>query len=234
MTDKKFTWTKKHMITHIFFDRDWTLSQQHYYSQAFDILCDMLNCNAEDILDPIMTTSCNSLDDYANAIATKLYYNPNIIKEKLFLSWYRDAIFHESSSLQAFPESYDVLYELKSSWFILCLISDALSEFKNHTIHETYFSLLDHCFFSCDLWMTKKDKNIYKKIEKILSINLWNTIMVWDKEHRDILPALDAWCSNAILIQHKDIIETPMYTHCKKKLSYQHIIHDLSELKKYL
>ncbi len=102
------------------------------------------------------------------------------------LTTYEEKIKKEAFSSSLYPETKDVLKELKKRNLKLGLISNLASPYKNPFFELGLDKYFNEVLFSCDIGLKKPDPKIYQKIAQHLNINPSKILMTGDSIRADV------------------------------------------------
>lgn len=150
--------------------------------------------------DIALTNNFNNLEEYLEKLKEK-----EIIQtyNKENLKFYENSLKEEISSIKLFPETKEVLQELKNRNKFLGLISNLASPYKKPVYDLGINQYFDRIIFSCDVKIVKPNPRIYSKINEEYNIINKNVLMVGDNEQNDFLIP-KALGMNAFLLKRKN------------------------------
>ncbi len=157
--------------------------EKHPYSRLFaDLFADLNLRTPEEFREArktVLTEDFKSLTDLVNRIKPGAF---------LDLESYEQKVAASVTSVMAYPETREVLTELRKRKFKLGLISNLASPYK-----EPFFRLGLHEFFntvvfSCEVGLAKPDFGIYEKALRDLGLVPSQAMMIGNKVHCDVDP----------------------------------------------
>lgn len=101
---------------------------------------------------------------------------------------YEQEVASEVASARTYPETRQVLEELKRRNIKLALISNLASPYKEPLFALQLDTFFDAVIFSCEVGASKPDPRVYEKALQILKIEPSHALMVGDKIHCDVEP----------------------------------------------
>jgi len=105
---------------------------------------------------------------------------------KIDLQRYEDEVSKEADSARLYPETKEVLEELRDRNIKLGLISNLASPYKKPFFDLGLNDYFDYTIFSCEVGLIKPDYEIYQKIVQEMEIDPLHTLMTGDKIHADV------------------------------------------------
>jgi HAD superfamily hydrolase (TIGR01549 family) len=129
---------------------------------------------------PLSFTPEQTCKTYLEGIGVKTSKENMDLMEKLLRK--------ELKTVFIFPETMDLLKELKSQEFKLALISNFIP-YAQEVISKEFFALFDFLLISNEIGLCKPSKAIFGKLKKDSGIKFNEMIMVGDSFNSDIAPA---------------------------------------------
>ena len=99
---------------------------------------------------------------------------------------YQQELEKEIASAKLYPESREVLEELRKKNIKLGLISNLASPYKEQFFELGLNEYFNEVLFSCDVGLRKPDLKIYKKMIRNLNINPAQVLMTGDNVSADV------------------------------------------------
>ncbi|MCK5630588.1 MAG: HAD family hydrolase, partial [Nanoarchaeota archaeon] len=99
---------------------------------------------------------------------------------------YQQELEKEIASAKLYPESREVLEELRKKNIKLGLISNLASPYKEPFFEFGLNEYFDEVLFSCDVGLRKTNPKIYQKMIKNLNINPSQVLMTGDNVRADV------------------------------------------------
>ena len=124
-----------------------------------------------------LTEDFDNLEDLVKKIKPDMQIN---------LKPYQQELEKEIASAKLYPESREVLEELRKKNIKLGLISNLASSYKEPFFEFGLNEYFDEVLFSCDVGLRKTNPKIYQKMIKNLNINPAQVLMTGDSVSADV------------------------------------------------
>lgn len=124
-----------------------------------------------------LTEDFDNLEDLVKKIKPDMQIN---------LKPYQQELEKEIASAKLYPESREVLEELRKKNIKLGLISNLASSYKEPFFEFGLNEYFDEVLFSCDVGLRKTNPKIYQKMIKNLNINPSQVLMTGDNVRADV------------------------------------------------
>lgn len=124
-----------------------------------------------------MTENFDSLGDLANRLMPG---------SKIDVQQYNQEVLAEIDSAQIYPETKDVLVRLRREGYLIGMISNLASPFKDVFFNFGLDAKIDSYVFSCDVGMCKPDPEIYLRLLREMGVRPEHALMTGDKMHADV------------------------------------------------
>jgi HAD superfamily hydrolase (TIGR01509 family) len=124
-----------------------------------------------------LSENFDNLSDFANII------KPN---SQVDFNAYQQELEKELASASLYPETLNVLTQLKEQGVKLGLISNLATPYKNPFFNLGLGEYFDEVLFSCDVGLRKPNPRIYQKMLEKLTITPSHALMTGDRMHADV------------------------------------------------
>ncbi len=122
---------------------------------------------------------------------------------------YEKDIAKEIASIALYPETEEVLHELRQKKLRIGMISNLASPYTSTFFSLGLDKLVDHYVFSCDIGMIKPNPKIYVYELQALCVQPSETIMVGDKIPQDVLGPKVVGITGLLLDRENKMQHTP-------------------------
>lgn len=133
---------------------------------------------------------------------------------------YEKDIVDEIHSITLYPETEEVLHELRQNKLRIGMISNLASPYTSAFFSLGLDKLVDHYVFSCDIGMIKPNPKIYVYELQALCVQPNEAVMVGDKIPQDVLGPKETGIRAVLLDRENQKQYTPKITSLREIIDY--------------
>jgi len=186
------------LIKAVIFDLYGTLVSVKNKTNPYKILFDAAVANKDDrIVELVLSRSFLKTADQEMSISGGVSDKQEEFNNKLKV---------EIDSTKVYPETIELLQKLKDLNYVVGVISNSSTPYKEPFYRLGLDVLTDHNIFSCDVGCMKPSREIYELMQKKIAVDFKEIIMVGDSLRCDVLGP-KAVGMNSILLDRHDLFK---------------------------